>query len=309
MVDDRHDSPSDGARRFRPLQCRVVKLSLIACLLGVLATILSACGSSQSRTPQAIALVNSRPIPQSEYRQYVLYADRFYAASGQGHCPGVQPGCTLLQQQVLRRLLEQSLVQQYAQQHHITLSPAEQQQVEARLATLAAPGSPTGTLLTRRQVTRRFIRSLLADELLVQAVEQAVVPTQLERGRSYRLRIVTVPISPGGRQAAYQAALDVATNGGAAPTGAGDRTEWVAAFRLGLAVQHTLQQAQVGEYVGPYEHADSYRVFQLRGQKWGRYGRPARQRIETTYFRHWLDAQLSAAHPVCYAGNRQSSCP
>jgi hypothetical protein len=256
-----------------------------------------------------VAVVNNQPISQAEYRQYVLYASRFYAASGQGHCPGTQSACALLQHQVLRRLMEQAVVRQYAAGHNISVSPSERRQVAAQLASIALPGTPTGTLLDRGEVSRSFLRSLLTDEVLVQAVERAVVPARIDRGRSYRLRIVTIPISAGGRQAAYRAALELATNGGSAPSGSEDRTEWVAAFRLSAAVQRLIEHAEIGQYLGPFDRPGGYRVFQLLGQKRGRYGRPARQRLETAYFRHWLGAQLSAAHPVCYSGGREVACP
>jgi hypothetical protein len=214
-----------------------------------------------------------------------------------------------LQRQVLRRLLEQSVVQQYAQSHHITLAAGDQRRIGAQLNSLLATDTPAATLLGRHQVTREFLRSLLTDEFLVQRVERAVLPPRLDIGRSYRLRIVTVPLASGGINAARQAALDVATSGGAAPADASDRTEWIAAFRLGHAVLSVLAHAQIGQYVGPFPHAGGFRDFQLLGVKWGRYGRPARQRLETAYFRHWLDQQLFAAHPSCYQGNRRTPCP
>lgn len=283
-----------------------MKRSLV--VLAALAVVLPACGSGRP-SPPAVAVVNDQPIPRSEYRQYVLYAGRFFAAAGQGRCPGNGAGCGALERQVLRRLLEQRVVEQYAGAHHIALSASERRQIDAQVAIVTATGTPAGKLLSGHEVSRAFIHSILTDELLVQKVEHAVVPTDLDRGRSYRLRIVTVSIGLGGEKPAFRAALDLATSGGAAPAGATDRTEWVAAFRLGTSVQTILSQAQVGQYVGPFQHGDSFRDFQLLGRKWGRYGRPARQRLETAYFRGWLNRQLSAAHPACYAGTKPAPCP
>lgn len=286
-----------------------MKISLFA-LIAVAATLCS-CGSSRSSppAPAAVAVVDDQRISRSEYQQYVLYAANFYAAAGQGRCAQDRPSCAALRRQVLRRLLEEQVVVQYAQHHHIGLSPAQERQVSEQVALLAIPDTPAGRLLAKHKVTRDFVRSLLRNELLVQRVEQAVIPPGLDRGQSYRLRIVTVPIGAGGEKAAYQAALDLATNGGAAPPGATDRTEWMAAFRLARSARHILEHAQIGEYVGPYRRPAGFRDFQLLGEKWGRFGRPARLRLETIFFRHWINSRLRAAHPACYASGKRTPCP
>ena len=276
--------------------------------LSLVAAILAGCGSSRPAAP-AIAVVNDEPISQSEYEQNVVYAGEFFAAAGQGGCSTNGTPCAALHRQVLRRLLEQRVIEQYAQVHHITPSTADQRRVEAQIGVFAAPDSPAGKLLAHRQISRAFIRSVLLDQLMVQKVETSVLPPVLDRGQSYRLRIVTIPVRPQGDRAAFAAALDLATNGGAAPEGSSDRTEWLADFRLGGQVRSLLVHAQIGQYIGPIRRSAGYRDFQLLGQRWGRYGRPARERLETSFFRKWLDNRVRAAHPACYSGSKRIACP
>jgi predicted small lipoprotein YifL len=279
---------------------------------------LTGCGSSRPAGAPPAASVAGESISQPLLHQYVTYAVKFYsigAASPIGSagtlCRRPSPACTRLQNQVLRRLLEERVVVHYAHAHHIALSASDQRAVDAELAQLRADPTPVGELLARRLMSVQFCRRLLAMEMLVRKVEKAVVPVEAERGFAFHLRSFTIPIAPGGHGVhAYHRAVDLATDGTPIPRNASIRASWIAPSRLAANVRRVISAAQPGDFVGPFRKPGAYLVIQLLGKRVHRYGRPARQHNESVYFRRWLDRQLRAGAPRCFSrAGKERPCP
>lgn len=284
-------------------------------LLLVIALLASGCGSSKPRV-NAVATVDGIAISRSDYQRYVSYAVSFYhseAGTGPGSrtCNAHSARCHLLQQQVLRRLLEETVVLKYARSHQISLSPAERRQVAGELTTVATPGTPAATLLQQKVISPQFLRRLLENQVLVQKVEKHVLAGRGRRGPSYHIRIFAIPRGAGVNDAAVRRqALDLATDGQPVPPSASERVEWVASFRLSQHIRAAVDLAQPGEYTGPFRRKRAYLVVQLLGRGIHAYGRPAREALQVKTFRAWIDLTLRKSHPACQnQRGRAMPCP
>src|SRR5579859_7322672 len=167
-----------------------------------LCMVLVGCGRSGAttvspRTPGTVAMVGNTTISQHAIRQYVNYALHFYswvdatqAGDGATSCStrSTTRACVILRAQVLRRLVEERVVAQYAAEHGIRLSSSDARRVERELQRLQSPQSGTAKLFTSERISPAFMRSVLENQLLVKHVEAAVVGNAALRGPSFHLQ-------------------------------------------------------------------------------------------------------------------------
>lgn len=289
-------------RRFVPLLA----------LIPVFAGCGSHAGGARTPTPRA-ASVAGTSITYPELDTYLRYANRFFSAAYPGTVKGagmscgaakVTAACAAVRKQVLARLIQQQVVRQYAQQHHIFLSASDERKVNQELKLLLDPSSDTADLYDHSPRTRRFLRQVLETQNLVLKVENAVVGPRAARGFAYHLEKVSIP---GGKQGNREA-LNLSTDGKPLPLDASVRDEWEAPFRLDHTVAQAVSSAKNGEYVGPFPRSGGYLVVHVLGSGLHRYGRPARTFLLTRLFRAWLRDHVRAAHPRCDQGPDAPAC-
>jgi hypothetical protein len=273
--------------------------------------VLVGCGSSRStqpaRTPGTVAVVGNAAISQRQIQAYVSYASRFYswvdtAASGDGttmcSVHSTTPACATLRKQVLRRLLEEQIVAEYASQHRIRLSATDSSRVDREMKRLQSPHSGTQRLFSTERVSPNFMRGILRNQLLVKRVEAAVVGKTALAGPSFQTRKYVFGID----HQSYQSAIDLATGGVNDAAGHTAPIHWVAAYRLPVHVRSLAGAAGNGDYVGPSLQGPSYVVYQILGHGVHKYGLPAREETEARIFRAWLANRRSQIRPKCFQG-------
>jgi hypothetical protein len=212
---------------------------------------------------------------------------------------------------VLGRLIEEHAVLDYARSHHIQLSLADKIRAEAEAQSLVSlHGGRSWPFSSSRQNTA-FFHQLVSRELLIRKVEDVVLPRSLSYGLMLHVRNYLLPIAgTAASPTVYRRAVDLATEGKPVPAGATVRTEWMAPFRLQPAMRQALLDAHPGQYTGPFAHPDTYQVILLLGKAHRRYGKPARDALELSYFHHWLARTVAAERPVCYGNQgRIMACP
>ncbi len=275
------------------------------------------CGSS---TPDSnlIARLGSQTISRDTYRQNLNYAIRFYqsAYGSQGgldavHCVRPSSPCAQIRDQLLRRLLEEDAVIEYADRHRIHLSSVDQTEINAQMASIDQAGSVIAQMIARKQISRPFLRSLLETEFLIHRVETRVIPVKVEEGFAYHVRTITIPFAPGGRGLnAYRRAVTLATDGRPIPRRALVRTVWIIPPHLAANVRKLVAVAQPGQYVGPFKRHRAYLVVQLLGSGLRRYSRTTLLTVETSYFHRWIDRMLTAERPICFSPSGKTvACP
>lgn len=277
------------------------------------------CGCDSSRhTARPLALIGKQSISRSEVQKYLDYTLRFYSwvggtrSSSRSRCGSSDSSaaCARLRQQLLGRLIEERVVLWYARQHHITLNTADVAALDREVATLQDPGGRPAAY-SRLGISSSVLRSVLARELLVRRVEDAVAPKSAKVGWSLQVRKITIPAAAGANQhALYRRAVELATYGRPIPPEASARVEWVAPFRLSPEVQRALAAAQPGQYTGPFSQGGGYLVVELLARGNHAYGTPARQALEARFFRSWLRRELQQVRPQCFtASGTETSCP
>lgn len=263
-------------------------------------------------TPGTVAMVGNGTISQRAIRQYVNYALHFYAwvdatqaGDGTTSCStrSTARACVTLRAQVLRRLMEERVVADYAAQHGIRLSRSDTARVERELKKLRAPQSGTAKLFTTERISPAFMRSVLQNQLLVKHVEAAVVEKAALSGPSFHLQKYVFRTD---RQS-YRNAIDLATSGVNTVAGRAAPTHWVAAFRLSAHVRSLIGVASNGDFVGPVLEGGSYVVYKVLGRGDHRYGLPARQQILARSFELWLHQRLRKLQPKCLLENGQTA--
>jgi hypothetical protein len=284
---------------------RLLVLGLTGC------AVLTGCGTSHLvdavRTPGTVAEVGNATISKAQIQAYIQYALQFYSwvdTSGSGNgttgcsVSSPTPACGTLRRQVLRRLLEERIVAEYAAQRGIRLSPSDSKRVEVEMTRLQSPHSGTQRLFSTERVSPQFMRSILRNQILVKHVEAAVVGRNAFAGPSFRVRKYIFGID---RQS-YKSAINFATGGVSTASGQTPPVHWVAAYRLPTQVRSQADVAGRGDYVGPTLEGGSYVVYQILGHGVHRYGLPARQQIEARSFRLWLAERMSQIQPKCFQG-------
>lgn len=279
------------------------------CLLALL--MMTGCGASNRAVAvPAVASVGGQRIDRNEMSHYLRYAAQFYSrttGAAQGgtslDCSGNgnTQVCAVVKRQVLARLLQEHVVLAYAAAHHISLSDADEGRVGVAMHDSAIV----------RVADSTFLRQVLRRQLLVQKVEDAVVPESARKGPSLHLRKFFIPAPPGpSGSGVFHQALTLATDGAPIPPGTRIRAEWEAPFRLTAPIRQALDYAGPGQYVGPFSSGTGYLVVQLVSRGTHRYGTPARNVLTTRYFRGWLKQQLAAQHPQCFdSRGKNQPCP
>jgi hypothetical protein len=267
-----------------------------------------------------VAIVNGHPISRADVLGYLDYARKFYAwangsSLGSDHrpCSLTRPtsACRRLENQVLARLIEERVILDYAAARGLALTPYDQHRVSVELQGLDARSSGTEALFTREGIVPRFMRQILASQLLVQEVEDQVLASAEIGGPSYHVRKFVVPLLPTEqRKAIYREALDLATAGTPVPRRASVKVEWVASFRVPTAIREGLDASTPGQYVGPFATGSGFLVYQLLGKGHHVYGGPARALLEPRYFKSWLQIRVARSHIQCFAASGSGiRCP
>lgn len=278
--------------------------------------LVAACGTSHHGAPPFVAAVGKDRISQTELSAYTRYVAGFdalaYPDSAEAACARKWAGatCARVRTQALVRLIQERLVQQYAQSHHLRLTPDDQTQIELEMAQLGAGSAPTRRLFTDHAVDRRFMRAVLARQILVQKVQANVAGERAVRGFEVHIRKFTVPVPPGAnRQTLYQQAVAMAT-GGPVPAGTQVRDQWVAPFRLPADIRLAVKGTHRGEYIGPFARSGSYILVQVVGSGVHRYAAPARRALQRAMFRIWLQHSATSRPIRCLdARGTLSPCP
>lgn len=304
--------------RFGPVlgQRHSVAGTLAALLL---ACVLSSCGktAAPATIPRGVvAVVGGHSIRESTVREYVVYAQAYYASvygvhGQQSRATCAAATCRKLRRQALGRLIEERLVLDFAHARHTVLSHDQQAVIRAEIASLPTSDTTEAELVRQGTVTPAFVRTLLTTEALVRRVETDTVGSHAAAGPSFHLESFVIPVStPANKSAAYAAALALASDGEPIPVGARRHIGWIAAFRLSRPVRSALTTAQKGDFVGPFTRSGGYLVLHLLGRGRHRYGKPARLATETRLFHRWLAAQLRTSATRCYDGQgHAASCP
>jgi hypothetical protein len=282
---------------------------MFAPLIPLVSLVLTSCGGHP--TPgDAAATVDGQTITHVDVRAYVDYALSFYAwadgADPAASNPGCTPasrdaGCLRVQNQALRRLIEEDVIEQYAAGHGIALSASDRRAVSRNTEQLLSLDTTAKQLLAEHKITRAFVLVLLTRETLVRKVEAEVGRNQPGSGPALDVREFEIPRRAGVDDAGtYHQAVDLATDGRPVPPGTMVRTSWVARFHLAPGLVEALASVSRGQFVGPFTHAGYYLDVQLLGRGIHRYGKPARLALQADYFRRWLDSRVSTARPQCF---------
>jgi hypothetical protein len=277
--------------------------------------VLAGCGATHSTKPANTAAtaapVANTAIPPQQIQEYMDYALQFYSwvdtttpGNGTTTCSvrSTSPSCVTLRKQVVRRLMEERIVTEFAAQHSIRLSSADRSRVDREMKRLQSPHSGTRRLFGANRVSPHFMRGVLQTQLLVRRVEAAVVGKAALVGPSFRLRKFVF----GGDQRGYKSATDLATGGINGAAGPSPPIHWVAAYRLPAQLRSLAGLARKGDYVGPSPQGGSYVVYQILGHGVHRYGLPAREETEARSFRAWLATRMSQTQPKCLQGGAKS---
>jgi hypothetical protein len=267
-----------------------------------------------------VAIVNGQPITRADLKTHADYALQFYAWTYGSDVGSSDPSCTLrskdvgcrrLEQQVLRRLIEEKVVEEYAAGHRIALSAEDQSAARREATDLLANDTTAANLLAEHKVNRSFIEVLLDREALIRRVENVIGRNQPRAGQALHLREFEVPrLTRQDDARTYQQAVDLATDGRPVPPGAMVRTSWIARFHLSAELLNALSTVSPGQFVGPFSHSGYYLDVQFLGRGVHRYGKPARLELQTAYFRQWLAVQVKRAHPQCFDRTGQEQpCP
>jgi hypothetical protein len=282
--------------------------------------IVTSCGGGHPVPTDAAAVVRGHAISRSELRSYVDYALSFYSwaygadpGASNPHCSTTSrdPGCRRLVSQALRRLIEETVVEQYASGHHIALSTADRRDARRQAATLLAQDTTAAQLLAGHKITRSFVLVLLDREALVRKVEAAVSRKQSAAGPALHVREFEIPRLVGADDArTYQQAVDLATDGKPVPPSAMVRTSWIARFHLSPELASALSVISPGQFVGPFTHSTYYLDVLLIGRGVHHYGKPARLALQASVFGEWLAAAVRQARPRCYdVSGHDAACP
>lgn len=286
--------------------------SLTFCL--PLVALLAACGSHHDAAPpQVAARVAGHIITNADLRSYTRYASTFdsvvYPDSAQADCltsPG-QPACVAFRAGVLARLIQERTVLDYAQTHHIRLSPADKVAADAQMQQLTSKSAPTSRLF-RHGISRRFVSKIVRRQLLIQRVEERVVGEKARRGLEYRVRKIGIPGS--GNSSRDNRRLTQVAATGKLPADAAARTLWMAPFKMKADVRRALEEAQPGEYVGPFSRPGYLLLIQLVERAQHRYSADAHALITSKLFSAWLARAVKAGNPRCAGpAGRLIPCP
>ena len=272
----------------------------------------ASCGSTGGK-PRAnlVASVGGQDITVQELQSYAHYANAFYAAAYPGSaihaaCKQLQPSaspCGPLREQVLARLLQESVVLQYARERHITLTAADHSRVTAETEALTNPASYTADLYATAP-TRRFLRHVLERQALILKVEQLVVGVRARSGFAYHLQKFVFPAGDQGRARALRLAQSHHLASGQASV----ETVWQAAFRLAAAVSLAASTAKPGDFLGPFPRSHGFLVVRLLAAGVHQYGRAAQVERLTQVFRSWLLTQFKRHHPACFSPRDRTGC-
>jgi SurA N-terminal domain len=285
-------------------------------ILLALGFVLAGCGGRGAvvhHGPPPVATVAGSTISHSTLQKYIRYANGFFSAAYPGVDPSTRSNCNRIaspsscgtvRQQVLARLLQQQVVLQYARTHHVHLTAADKQHIDAGVKSLLDPTSDTAGLYGHRPATVQFLRTVLQTESLVLKVENSVVGTKATSGLEYHIEKISIPPARNARKRA----LNLATDGTPVPVDAIVRDEWEAPFRLRPAVAKSLSLAHQGDYIGPYRRHTGYLVLHILGKGQHKYGRPAHVALLTQLFQNWLRVHMAAAHPRCYEQGDRAAC-
>lgn len=261
-------------------------------------------------------MLGQHAISRSELDSYVRYVAGFdalaYPDSSQATCARRHnaPVCTQLRDQSLTRLLQERVVLDYATRHHITLSDRDTASIQTEMVRLESKSSPTRKLFYDGTVSRRFMRSILRRQLLVQKVQEHVAGRESARGPLVRIRRIRMPARSAALRRAALTVLRAVAAGAPVPATATDRTNWIAPFRLPHAMQQALAHARTEMYLGPFEHAGQAILVRLEARTVGPYNALSRAEARSYFFNQWLQSALRKARPRCAgAGGRLTVCP
>ncbi len=283
-----------------------VMVCLGVCLLA------AACGGSSSSGSPVVAKVSGRSISQAQVTAYREYAASFYRLAlggsqlGGFDCAGGGNSCAT-SADALRRLIQEAVIESYAAKHGIALTAADRRAAKQEVQALSSSDPTAGQLLTAHKVSTSFLTRLLETEMLVRKVEGSVVGNRAYGGRSYHLKIFSIPLLS---KKTYKQALELAGFGSPVPVGTSIRREWIAGFRLPLYMKKAAKAALPGDFIGPFKRPGRYVVAKVIAKERRRFGKPARQARETQLFQAWVAGQVQRARPTCYAAKgRVSACP
>src|SRR5947209_11936163 len=258
-------------RRSGRLPRAAMLLSLVAVCM------LAGCGRHAAATATVVphppvAIVAGQRISAEDLRNYVDYTAQYYSdpvtLAGQGpplQCAGADQNwaCSVVHRQVLARLLQERVILAYAQSHGIRLDRDDERRINVALNN---PTLPHGRSI-------HFLHDVLERELIIQRVEDSVVPASVKQGPSVHIMKYSLPIVQLlQKHVVYKRALDLATYGSTVPAGTRQREEWEAPFRLPKKARAALDYATVQQFVGPFRYHNTYLVIQLLGRVIHRYG-------------------------------------
>jgi hypothetical protein len=159
-----------------------LRVGSVACVASGL-LLLSACGSSAAPTaspcPGNVAVVDGSGVSTLEYRALLSYTLGFYERSNPASryyyrricgVPSLAAQCAVLKRRLLRRLIDQSLINRYAASHNLLATPRDWNKAFAREHKLivAAGG---------RQAFLGYLEKLGTDEAQFQLVEYDQIET------------------------------------------------------------------------------------------------------------------------------------
>lgn len=253
----------------------------------LLAVILTACGSSSGSSKssaKAAATVDGTTIPISAYNtQVTILREQASTQSitGEDPCngpPSFAPFCHQLKQQALNTLIDQQLVAEYAQAHHISVSNADfnrswteylnSAQFKGNMAVVRA-------YARKLHVTVADLKTFLREKMLHDLVSFHVTKNMSQYAPSTRLAriLAATPKELHGDQVLLKnhsflgTLATVETNRASlcAQQPCGELGWQPNAFIP--ANEHALVTARVGKVVGPFASQQSYTLFLVEGHE------------------------------------------
>lgn len=254
----------------------MLKRAVLGSLCLTCAFILSACGSSS----HPAAKVNGHDIPMSAFHEQVYYQRQ--VAVDSGGTDQCQPGspaavCAQLKSSALTNLIDNELVREYADSHHISVSQADFNREWSQIWTVRFQHNPAllKAFTQRMRITQADLKSRVRQDMLRQAVLDSVVKDKATAAPEIRAASIFVATKKQANQ--VQAELRAGTpfltiaaklakdkKSACATAGACGDDGWVPTALL-PPYQRFLLKSRVGVPLGPYREQQGYQFYEVEG--------------------------------------------
>lgn len=291
----------------------MIKRAVLGALCLASALAFSACGSSS----KPAATVDGHDISMSAYHQQVYYRRQVAVDSGGiDQCQVGSPAavCGALKASALTDLIDNQLVQEYADKHHIVVSGADFNREWGQIWNVRFQHNPM--LLTafakRMRISEADVKARVKQDMLRQAVLNAVVPSTFSAAPAIHAAsifaatkrqadAVRVQLHAGTPFLTVASTLSRDKRSSCATAGACGDAGWVPTALL-PPYQRFLLKQKIGVPLGPYRLQQGYEFYEVEGIS-KHYATTANQQVALRglAFSQWLAQQERHSNIKRYA--------